>query len=183
MTENANIAIRVVEGENGPRLTFDRSVEFVEIPYDSVPELVKELVLEYGRRRTGLTQQNLDATIGKISKPMMDPDEIGEWANTPELKDFEHYLKSAGFIQLPGRLASQSQYGEGYLTWRNGTLGEGKTILPWRPEMMQGLIELFGHHRDRYNGIVWRTCPSFEMREGLGRVLRMRFHFIHVTNT
>ena len=48
-----DVTINVVEGKTGPRLTFSRPVAFVEVPYGSVPELIKELVLEYGRQRTG----------------------------------------------------------------------------------------------------------------------------------
>lgn len=172
------VTIRVVEGETGPRLVFTRPVEFVEVPYDSVPALINELVLEFGRRRTGLTQQKTKNNL------MMDPDEVNEWATTPELRDFEAFLENAGFHQYAGRLASKSQYEEGYLTWCNGTLGEGKTVVPWRPEMMLALQEFFLMEKERmeWTGIVWRKCPSFEMRAGFGRVLKMRFHFIHVTN-
>lgn len=187
------VTVRVVEGETGPRLTFDRPVEFVEVPYDSVPALINELVLEFGRRRTGLTQRNLDAVVTKAYqdtmakvvpvREVMDVDEVNEWATTPTLRDLEHYIKSLGFIQYPGRLRVTSQYNEGYLTWCNGTMGEGRTVVPWRQEMMAGLQELFRIHREQgYRGIVWRNCPAFEMRDGFGQVLRMRFHFINVTN-
>lgn len=194
------VTIRVVEGETGPRLVFTRPVEFVEVPYDSVPELIKELVLELVARSAGWpyrveeaepetpawAKKPLSEAMKKTkNNPMMDPDEVNEWATTPELRDFETFLKAEGFRQYPGRLSSTSQHGEGYLTWCNGTLSESKTVVRWHQDMMEGLHEFFRWEKARagYNGIVWRKCPSFEMQDGFGRVLRMRFHLIHVTNT
>jgi len=186
-----DVTINVVEGKTGPRLTFSRPVAFVEVPYGSVPELIKELVLEYGRQRTGLTQQNLDATVEEIAKSplvaprkgMMDADEVNEWATTPKLRDFEARLKALGFTQYPGRLGAKSQHDVFYETWCNG-VGEGKEAPRWHPKLLEDLNEmLITRKAQGYNGIVWRVCPSFEMRARVGRILRMRFHFIHVTNT